>query len=226
MKAIVNFGNPRKDMAAVADVVLGTYSRDQLKLTGVEIYRNDDLVLTSPVYGAGMTLDALQEMKLNGLTGLGTPIIFVGSMGSLNEQAISLGNVVIPNPVGCAYYGYDGSWIRPDDNLLDALRKALTTRGVRYVEYKHGSSFAVFDPHTDHKSYTSSLYESDVLGVDCGEAFIGLQFAKENEMPAVVVLYCSDSPTVHIADIGAEEFDKRAFEIDILLNHMAVDVLQ
>jgi purine-nucleoside phosphorylase len=226
MKAIVNFGNPRKDMAAVADVVLGAYSRDQLKLTGVEIYRKDDFLLTSPVYGAGMTLDALQEMKLNGTIGFGTPIVFVGSMGSLDDQVISLGDVVIPNPVGCAYYGYDRSWIGPDDNLLDSLKKALTTCGVRYLEYKHGSSFAVFDPHTNHKTYTSSLYESDVLGVDCGEVFIGLQFAKENEMHGVVVLYCSDSPTVHIADIGAEEFDKRAFETDILLNRMAVDVLQ
>jgi purine-nucleoside phosphorylase len=226
LKTIVNLGNPRKDMATIADDVLSTYSVDQLKLTGVETYRTNNIILTSPVYGAGMTLDALEEMKLNGSIGTGTSIVFVGSMGSLDEDKISLEDVVIPNPVGCTYYGYDGTWICQETNLLDSLKRSLTTSNVQFLEYKHGSSFAVFDPHTDHKTYTSSLYESDVSGVDCGEVFIGLQFAKENGMSGAAVLYCSDSPMAHIVDIGAKEFEKRAFEIDVRLNRIAVEVLK
>ncbi len=226
MNAIVNFGNPRKNMTIIADIVLGTYSRDDLKLTGVEIYQKDNIFLTSAAYGAGMTLDALQEMKINGLLERGSAIVFIGSMGSLNEEEISLGDVVIPNPCGCAYYGFNGSWVRQDERLLAWLTNALAANGVRYREYKHGSSFAVFDPHSDHKTYTSSLYTNEVIGVDCGEVFIGLQFADENEMRAVVVLYCSDSPNVHIADIGAEEFAKRAAETDLLLNRIGAEVLR
>lgn len=226
MNAIINLGNPRKDMIAMADIVLGKYSRDVLGITGVEVYQQDHLLVTSPAYGAGMTRDALVELKKKGLVRAGDAIAFVGSMGSLNEEEISLGDVVIPNPCGCAYYGFNGSWLHQDQQLLTSLTKSLVTRGVDYREYKHGSSFAVFDPHTDHNTYTSSLYKEDVIGVDCGEVFLGLQFASENELRAAAVLYCSDSPNRHIADIGTEEFGKHAFEKDILLNRIATSILQ
>jgi purine-nucleoside phosphorylase len=224
MKVIVNFGNPRKDMITVANAVLGSYSRDDLKITGVEIYQNGDLILTSAAYGAGMTLDLLCELKR--LLAFGDAIIFVGSMGSFNEEEITLGDIVIPNPSGCAYYGFDGLWLHQDLQMLASLEKALAENGIAYRQYKHGSSFAVFDPHTDHQTYTSSLYPNDVIGVDCGEVFLGLHFTKINEMRAAAVLYCSDSPTTHIGDIGADEFNKRAIQRDILLNGIAASVLR
>lgn len=213
-------------MRTVADSVLGRWSRDDLKITGVEIYQNDDLILTSAAYGAGMTLDLLTELKNEGLLERGNAVMFVGSMGSFNEEQITLGDVVIPNPSACAYYGFDGLWLRQDEPLLVSIEKALAENGVAYHEYKHGSSFAVFDPHTDHQTYTSSLYPNDVIGVDCGEVFLGLHFAKINEMQAAAMLYCSDSPTTHIADIGTDEFNKRATKTDILLNGIAASVLR
>jgi len=226
MNAIVNFGNPRKDMATVANTVLGRYSREDLKITGVEIYRTHNLLVTSATYGAGMTLDALHELKNNGLVKHGNAVVFVGSMGSLKEEEISLGDVVVPNPAGCAYYGFDGLWLRQDENLLTAIESALGDTNIAYREYKHGSSFAVFDPHTNHETYTSSLYVNDVIGVDCGEVFIGLHFASLNEMRAAAMLYCSDSPKTHIGNIEITEFNKRAAEIDILLNRIAAGVLR
>jgi purine-nucleoside phosphorylase len=226
MKVIVNFGNPRKDMITVADAILGSYSREDLKITGVEIYQKNNLILTSAAYGAGMTLDLLHELKNEGLLERGNAVIFVGSMGSFNEEEISLGDVVIPNPSGCAYYGFDGLWLHQDANMLASVEKALAESGKAYREYKHGSSFAVFDPHTDHQTYTSSLYPNDVIGVDCGEVFLGLHFAKINEMQAAAMLYCSDSPTTHIEDIGTDEFNKRATKTDILLNGIAASVLR
>ena len=224
MNTIVNFGNPRKDMTVVADAVLGVYSTEDLKITGVEIYRKDNLLLTSAAYGAGMTLDTLAELKSKDLFETGDIIMFVGSMGSLNEEKISLGDVVIPNPAGCAYYGFEGSWLQQDEHVLALLTKALAAGSIRHREYKHGSSFAVFDPHTDHNRYTSSLYGKDVIGVDCGEVFVGIYFAKKNQMRAAAVLYCSDSPNLHIGDIGIEEFSKRATETDILLNGIAAQI--
>jgi len=224
MNAIVNLGNPRKGMRVVADAVLGTYSTDDLKITGVEVYRKGNLLLTSATYGAGMTLDSLEELKIKGLVKVDDSIIFVGSMGSLSEEQISLGDIVIPNPCSCAYYGFDGLWLHPDKNLLTVLRTTLADSGINFREYKHGSSFAVFDPHTDHNRYTSSLYGNDVIGVDCGEVFVGIYFADKNQMRAAAALYCSDSPRLHIGDIGIEEFSKRATETDILLNSIAAQI--
>ena len=226
MKVIINFGNPRKNMTTVADTVLGSYQRDELKITGVETYQKDNLILTSAAYGAGMTFDALHELKMKGLLDPGNAVVFVGSMGSLNEEKITLGDVVIPNPSGCAYYGFDGLWLGQDEHLLASIEKALAESGVAYREYKHGSSFAVFDPHTDHEIYSSSLYANDVIGVDCGEVFLGLHFAKSHEMRAAAMLYCSDSPNAHIADIGTNQFNKRATKTDILLNGIAASVLR
>ncbi len=226
MNAIINLGNPRKNMTVVADAILPIYSHDDLKITGVDIYLADNVLMSSATYGAGMTLDALEELKMMSLIGRGDMIVFVGSMGSLNEQRISLGDVVIPNPCGCAYYGFQGLWLQQDEHLLAAVKKALVAREVTYCEYKHGSSFAVFDPHTDHTTYTTKLYEKNVVGVDCGEVFLGMHFARNNEMSAAALLYCSDSPKAHIGDIGMEEFGKRASQLDILLNGIAAHVLR
>jgi hypothetical protein len=217
MNTIVNLGNPSKDMTAVADTVLTSHSYESLKLTGIKVYRKEHLLLTSPAYGAGMTLDCLEEMRMTGLIGSNDAIILVGSMGSLSGK-INLEDIVLPNPVGCAYYGFDGVWLEQDAQLLEALRKSLGKNGTTAVKYKHGSSFAVFDPHTDITTYTSSLYGHDVDGLDCSEAFIGIQFAG-------TVLYCSDSPQFHITDVGDAEFTRRASAADLLLNKVAAEIL-
>jgi purine-nucleoside phosphorylase len=226
MKAIINFGNPRKNMSAVADAVLDVHSSIELKITGVELYQSRDLLLTSAAYGAGMTLDLLSELSISGQLQSGDEIVFVGSMGSLNEADITLGDVVLPNPVGCAYYGFDEQWHGQDAKLLVSIKTALAQHAVPYREYKHGSSFAVFDPHTDHQTYSSSLYAKDVIGVDCGEVFLGFHFAGVNGIRAAAVLYCSDSPKTHISDIGADEFTKRANNTDVLLNNIGARVLR
>jgi purine-nucleoside phosphorylase len=224
MNAIVNLGNPSKDMTAIATSVLPGYSAEVLKLTGIKVYRKDNLLLTSPAYGAGMTLDSLEEMRLKGWIGANDAIILVGSMGSLSAK-INLEDIVLPNPVGCAYYGNDGVWLEQDAQLLEALTKSLGKNGTTAVKYKHGSSFAVFDPHTDITTYTSSLYDHDVDGLDCSEVFIGIQFAGKNGMKVGAVLYCSDSPESHITDVGDAEFMRRASAADLLLNRIAADIL-
>ncbi|MDX6529695.1 MAG: hypothetical protein QOH41_1985 [Blastocatellia bacterium] len=224
MNAIINLGNPSKDMTAVAETVLKGHSCEALKLTGTKLYRKEHLVITSPAYGAGMTLDCLEEMRMRELIRPNDAIILVGSMGSLGAK-INLEDIVLPNPVGCAYYGFDGVWLEQEAQLLEALRKSLGKRGTTAVEYKHGSSFAVFDPHTDITTYKSSLYDDDVDGLDCGEVFIGIQFAGKNGMRAGAVLYCSDSPTFHIQDVGADEFAKRASAADLSLNKIAAEIL-
>jgi len=224
MNAVVNLGNPRKDMAAVADSVLGEYSRDSLKITGMEIYSKETVLLTSAAYGAGMTLDSLQEMTMRELIGPGDAILLVGSMGSLSKDIV-LNDVVLPNPSCCAYYGFEGAWLEQDRHLLNRLREIFAELGIQVSEYRHGSSFAVFDPHTDHVTYKSSLYQDDVKGVDCGEVFVGIQFGADHGLRVGAVLYCSDSPEVHIANIGEAEFAKLASQADRLLNEVAVRIL-
>src|SRR2546421_6180734 len=129
MNAIVNLGNPRKEMTVVADAVLERQSTKSLKLTGIEVYQGDSFQLTSPAYGAGMTLDCLEEMTMSGMIGDEDAIIFVGSMGSLSPR-ITLSDTVLPNPLGCAYYGFDGVWLEQDRVLLKALRAVLTKRDI------------------------------------------------------------------------------------------------
>jgi len=225
MNAVVNLGNPGKDLTHVAVAALGQYSEQRLKLTGVRVYQRDRLLVTSPAYGSGMILDSLEEMNQKHMIGDKDTIIFVGSMGSLNSN-IQLGDIVLPNPCGCAYYGFDGVWLGQDAEMLRALKVALANRDKAPVEYKHGSSFAVFDPHTDHATYKSSLYDPDVLGVDCGEVFLGIQFALAKGMRAAAALFCSDSPNAHIAEIREKEFEKRAAEFDLMLNKIAAEILK
>lgn len=224
MNAVVNLGNPRKDMSAVAHSVLGEYSSDSLKITGIEVYKKEPVLLTSAAYGAGMTLDCLQEMTMSGLIGPDDAILLVGSMGSLSKDIV-LSDVVLPNPSCCAYYGFEGAALEQDQHLLERLKESFAKRRIKVSEYKHGSSFAVFDPHTDHVTYQSSLYQDDIKGVDCGEVFVGIQFGAEHGLRVGAVLYCSDSPEVHIANIGEAEFAKLASRADLLLNEVAARIL-
>ncbi len=208
----------------MAGSVLGECSRDSLKITGIEVYSTKTVLLTSAAYGAGMTLDCLQEMTMHRLIGPGDAILLVGSMGSLSKDIV-LNDIVLPNPSCCAYYGFAGTWLEQDRHLLTQLKEIFAERRIKVTEYKHGSSFAVFDPHTDHVTYKSSLYQDDVKGVDCGEVFVGMQFGVQHGMRVGAALYCSDSPEVHIANIGETEFAKVASRADLLLNEVAARIL-
>jgi nucleoside phosphorylase len=147
-------------------------------------------------------------------------VIFVGSMGSCSKR-INLGDFVLPNPCLCAYYGFDGIQLHQGGDVLQALYAALHEENKTAMEYLHGSSFAVFDPHTDHDAYTIDLYDGMVEGVDCAEVFIGLDFAQRMGISAGVLLYCSDSPLRRIRDIPVEEFSIRAAEGDLTINRTA-----
>jgi hypothetical protein len=223
MAAILNLGNPSKDFTPVAEAALGVFEARALKITGARLFRTASIILTSGLYGAGMTLDCLEEMARSGLLRPRDKLILVGSMGSLVND-IELGDVVIPNPCVCAYYGYDGLEVVQDLALLGNLKRALLP-GMP-PEYRHGSSFAVFDPHTDHEKYVSSLYGTRVQGVDCGEVYIGLEFARRMDVEAAAVLYASDTPSQHINDIGDVEFAKLAYRNDVTLNSVAASVLR
>lgn len=225
MNATINLGAPNKNTAAIAEKVLGTYSTRILKITGVTVFQGCNLLLTSSCYGAGMTLDCLEELRQIGLLTQGDATILVGSMGALTSN-IRLGDIVLPEPVLCAYYGYRGQELHQDGALMGNLSAQLAKAGLTAKAYRHGSSFAVFDPHTDHSTYTHSAYNSTVDGVDCGEVFIGLQFARQNNLRAGAVLYCSDNPTTHIADIGERQFADLADQKDLALNQVAVTVLR
>lgn len=211
-------------MSVVVSAIMPTYAQTILKITGAHVYSCGELAVTSPLYGAGMVLDGLEEMWAAGLIAPNDSIVLIGSMGSLTN-AFSLGEVVLPNPSLCNYYGFEGREIYQDGALMKSLVGQLKVRGLMPVEYRHGSSFAVFDPHTDHHGYTTSLYEASVVGVDCGEVFIGQEFAQRKDLRAAAMLYCSDTPLTHIADLGEQEFSNRAIACDLLLNTVAAWVL-
>jgi purine-nucleoside phosphorylase len=225
VNAIINLGNPLKDFSGVAAGVIGNAVPRRLRITGVTAFSTSGVVLTSPAYGAGMTLDCLEELCDANLIDSGESLIFVGSMGSLWE-GIRQADVVLPEPCLCAYYGFEGRELHQDPDLYNTVRLLLQEAKIPAVSYRHGSTFAVFDPHTDHKSYSSSLYDASVRGVDCGEVFIGLEFAERNRMRAAAVLYCSDSPETHITDIGAEAFGRTAAQFDSLLNGIAATAVR
>jgi purine-nucleoside phosphorylase len=225
MDVILNLGNPAKEVSSILNVLLPSCSKRVLKLTGAQVFLGPNIAVTSAVYGAGMTLDCLEEMKLEGTFQAGDSLMLVGSMGSLCEE-IQLGDIVVPECCVCAYYGFKGIELFPHGELLRLLRASLEKEGKRPIAYRHGSSFAVFDPHTNHSTYKSTLYDASVRGVDCGETFVGLEFARRNQLSAAAVLYCSDSPRSRISDIGVEEFERRATAFDILLNKVAADVVR
>ncbi len=226
MDAIINLGKPAKDIERIVGrlVQATAPSRRMLKITGASVFYARELNIVSPLYGAGMVLDSLQELWEDRAIEDGSRLILVGSMGSLSRE-ISFGKVIAPNPCVCAYYGFAGTELHQDPDLLSRVRFALREVGQELTEYRHGSSFAVYDPHTDHSTYTSSLYGSSVLGVDCGEAFIGLEFARRKGLAAAVALYCSDDPDKHISDIGYGKFIEMESRFDLLLNTAAAQAL-
>jgi purine-nucleoside phosphorylase len=171
-----------------------------------------------------MVLDCLEEMWLQKLLGSRSRFVLVGSMGSLAD-GIALRDIVIPNPALCAYYGFAGREIWQDAPMRESLLSALQSGGYKPKQYRHGSSYAVFDPHTDHKTYTTSLYDKTVTGVDCSEVFIGLEFAARKGIRVAAALYCSDTPAHHISDVGELEFERTARENDLLLNRVSADLL-
>lgn len=65
-----------------------------------------------------------------------------------------------------------------------------------------------------------------ILGVDCSETFVGLNFCYEQGLRGVVLLYCSDNPRNKIAQIPAEEFKKRALKRDLEMHMIAKDFLK
>ena len=225
MDTVLNLGMPSKDLCHTFELIQPVSPKIRLKITGVEVHIGLNIQMTSPVYGAGMTLDCLEEMLRNGFLAAHDKVVMVGSMGSLNET-IRIGDVVLPNPSRCAYYGYQEHELVQNPGLLSALQAELTEDGIAATTYKHGSSFAVFDPHTDHASYTSSLYDELVKGVDCGEVFVGLEFACRSNLRVGAVLYCSDGADRHISAIDTKEFDRRAAEFDHRLNRVAVRAIR
>lgn len=220
MDALVNLGASNKDFASIATLVLSSYSTTKLKITGASVFVGSRELMTTACYGAGMTLDCLEELYRMGLIEEGDHVVLIGSMGSLTSD-VSLGQIVLPNPVLCAYYGYEGLEHHQDIQLMELLSNELRKVGKDPKTYCHGSSFAVFDPHTDHSTYKVSNYDSRVTGIDCGEVFIGLQFARTRKLKAAAALYCSDTPAHRISDIGETEFASRAADNDRLLNRVA-----
>jgi len=221
MNLIMNFGNPRKpSFRSIAEALLGEAECINLPITGVDVFRSSTLAVTSPAYGSGMVLDALTEAVINGILGSSDCVVFVGSMGSCSGR-INLGDLVLPNPCLCAYYGFDGIELTQNDRVLTSLHTALREQNRTATEYLHGSSFAVFDPHTDHEAYKINLYGGMVEGVDCAEVYVGLDFAQKQGISAGVLLYCSDSPLKRIRDIPPEEFSARAAEGDLIMNRTA-----
>ena len=225
MDAVFNLGNPRKQsFRSVLAEAFPNADESMLPITGVGLFCSDSMALTSPAYGVGMVLDALTEMEFKHIINPGDHLVFVGSMGSFSPR-INMGDLVAPNPCLCAYFGFDGIELRQDNSVLAAIRATLRKQGMTAIEYRHGSTFAVFDPHTDHDAYTTDLYDCSVEGVDIGEVFVGFEFARRKGMKAGALLYCSDSPKVRIAEIPAAEFSDRAAEFDLIINRLAIGAL-
>jgi len=226
MDAVINLGNPRKEsFRSVLAEVFPNADESMLSITGVDLFCSDSMALTSPAYGVGMTLDTLPAMELKRIITRGDHLVFVGSMGSFSPR-INMGDLVSPNPCLCAYFGFNGIEPRQDDSVLAAIRSTLRKQGRTAIEYRHGSTFTVFDPHTNHEAYTTDLYDNSVEGVDIGEVFVGFEFARRKGMKVGALLYCSDSPKMRIAEIPPAEFSARAAEYDLIINKVAIEALQ
>lgn len=222
MHLILNLGNPSKAVAQLLPA-LAAAEQIELPLTGVRLCRHGAVIVSTPVYGAGMTRDALFEIgtRFSSLSQL----LLIGSMGSLAEGHISVGEFAAPVDCQCAYYGYAGQRIRPDEVLVELMSNYVRGRqGCIVRRYHHGSSFAVFDHNFDHSTYVSKIYDSEITGLDCGESFIGLKFAQDHKMRAAAFLYCSDDPSRKIGGIRADQFAALAKDYDVLLNEAAYSI--
>ena len=131
----------------------------------------------------------------------------------------------MPTHLHCACFGEEWDVLQPNPALLDRLEEQLKQDNVDYKVYQHGSVKNVFDPTTNHKEYTNSLYDTTVEGLDCAESYGAIQFCDKNKLSGVVLLYCSDDRLSHIADIPKAEFDQRALDLDLAMPRIAEKVL-
>jgi purine-nucleoside phosphorylase len=224
MLLVLNLGNPSKSVSELFPS-LGQAEEIKLILTGVRLAVSGAIMISTPVYGAGMTRDALQELSDRSFKF--DCLVLVGSMGSMTKD-IALGDIIAPLYARCKYYGYDGEKVFPDESLLEMVIRHLKARecSLAVKRYGHGSSFAVYDHNFDHNKYKSKLYGSDITGVDCGEVFIGLHFAREHKIRGAALVYCSDDPSQKIARIPADQFNLLAHCRDRQLNSAAYTALQ
>lgn len=223
MNTIFNFGDAHKNFEPVAKNILGKYSISQIPITNNRIFYNNKVQIVDACYGPLMVLDSLSMLKLMGKINEKDCIIFVGSMGSLTNK-INLNDIVMPSEVYCNYFGYNGKVLRPSPDIKEKIVFAKKNK-IKFKQYKHGSAMGVFDPTTNHKTYTSSLYDKSVIGLDCCETYIGMNFCLENKIRCIALLYCSDDPVKHITNLSKKEFDKRALKFDKLLNKQAYQIL-
>ena len=224
MDTIFNFGDPHKNFEPIAKKILGKYSISQIPITNNKLFYNDKVQIVDACYGSSMVLDSLSMLKLIGKIKEKDNVIFVGSMGSLSGR-IDLNDIVVPSEIYCNYFNYKGKVLNSSENLNKKMISALNKNKIKFKQYKHGSARAVFDPTTDHKGYSSSLYDKSVLGLDCCETYIGTIFCIENKINSATLLYCSDDPKKHISDLPKKEFDARALKFDKLLNKWAYQIL-
>ena len=224
MDTIFNFGDPHKDFEPIAKSVLGEYNIYQIPITNNRVFCNDKVQIVDACYGPSMVLDSLSMLKAIGKIHKNEHLVFLGSMGSLTGK-IDLNDIVIPSKIYCNYFEFKGKTLRPSENLKEKLISVLNKIKINFKQYNHGSVRAVFDPTTDHKDYTSSLYGQSVIGIDCSETYFGIDFCNKNDMGGIALLYCSDDPKKHISDLSKEGFDARALKFDKLLNSIAYKVL-
>jgi purine-nucleoside phosphorylase len=222
MNTIFNFGDPHKDFRPVADMFLGQYQTEYLPITNNRIFHVPELQIVDAAYGPSMVLDSLTMMKQTGKLKQQDGVLFLGSMGSLSQN-ICLGDLVVPVEMHCTYFGFDNLLVYPDSEMYSKLCSLMQELGIDFKQYVHGSVMAVFDPSTDHNAYTNCLYGKKVEGVDCCESYIGTKFCTENGIDSIALLYCSDDPNNHIANISKEEFDKKALETDLRMHRIAKD---
>jgi len=224
MKTIFNFGDMHKNFEHIAKKILGKYKTYQIPITNNKAFYNDNIQIIDACYGPSTVLDSLSMLKIMGKIKEDDKIVFVGSMGSLTNK-IDLNDIAIPTEICCNYFGYNRKVLNPSQDILGKLIAVLNKQKIEFKTYKHGSAMAVFDPHTNHKTYTSSLYDKSILGLDCCEAYIGTNFCNENNIKNATLLYCSDDPTKHITNLSKKEFDARASRFDKLLNKWAYQTL-
>lgn len=226
MDVIVNFGDPHKDFEPIADELLGEYDISYVPITNCRKFCGDELQIVDASYGRAMVLDTLHGLFNAEDLSRSDRVLFLGSMGGLTKD-ILLGDLVVPvevysNVLSNKYEPFtSGQKIFPDQGLVSRIMEEV--EGVK--AYKHGSVLGVFDPTTDHKTYTTTLYDGEVVGVDCSETYTGLDFCLHRGIRGAALLYCSDDPSEKINSIEKEEFDKRAFETDLLMHRYAMRIL-
>ena len=226
MNTLFNFGDVYKDFSVIAKEILPDgFDILRVPITNTPVYYNDSIQIVSACYGAALVKDTLVGLTFLDRLKKGDTIIGLGSNGSLKEH-IKLNDLLIPNSLSCEYYGNAGRMFLPDKSVIDLIKNDIENRDLKVKEYKHGSVYAVFDEHTNHKTYTNSLYSNgDVDCIDCSESYILAKFAREKSLSFGILLYASDDPKNHIADMNKKEFDSRALKFDILLNSIGYDVL-